>query len=117
MGLIVRWVLQALALLITAWIVPGFTVTRDPAQLMLVAAVFGLVNAFIRPVIKVLTCPLIIITLGLFTLVINAAMLWLTKNIVPSYLSYDGLLTLFIASIVLAIASTILNTLVKDRER
>ena len=117
MGLIVRWVLQALALLITAWIVPGFTVTTNPLELMLLAAVFGLVNAFIRPVVRFLTCPLIIITLGLFTLVINMAMLVLTKMIVPTYLAYEGLLALFIASIVLAIASTILNTFVKDRDR
>lgn len=70
--------LNAAALWVAASVVPGLDFTGGPARLMLVSAVFGVVNATLRPLLTVLTCPLIVITLGLFTLVLNALMLLVT---------------------------------------
>src|SRR6188508_2799332 len=82
MGLIIRWVLNTLALLVVVNIVPGF-VYRDWLTLAIAAAVLGLLNAIVRPVLWVLTLPITVVTLGLFLLVLNAIMLELTAWVVP----------------------------------
>ena len=71
MRLLLHWLLNAAALWVAAWLLPGLEFTGTLVQLLLVAAVFGLVNSLIRPILTILTCPLIVVTLGLFTLVIN----------------------------------------------
>jgi putative membrane protein len=76
-GIIIRFLITALALAVAAWIVPGITADNIGA-LLIAALIFGIVNALIKPVLTLLTCPLIILTLGLFTFIINAAMLMLT---------------------------------------
>lgn len=76
-GIIIRFLITALALAVAAWIVPGIK-ADDIGALLIAALIFGVANALIKPVLTVLTCPLIIVTLGLFTFVINAAMLMLT---------------------------------------
>ena len=77
-SILLHWLLNAAALYLAAYFLPGLTFTGTPLQLLLVAAVFGIVNSTVRPLLAVLTCPLIVVTLGLFTLVINAMMLLLT---------------------------------------
>jgi putative membrane protein len=83
-ALLLHWVLNAAALWVAAAIVPGLDFSGGVGRLLLVAAVFGIVNATVRPLLTILTCPLIIVTLGLFTLVINALMLlvtgWLSES-------------------------------------
>jgi putative membrane protein len=76
---LLRWLISAVALYLAARIVPGIQIGDSVPVILGVALVFGLVNALIRPLLKLLTCPLIILTLGLFTLVINAAMLLLAS--------------------------------------
>ena len=76
--LIIRLLINAAALLAAVWLIPGIDFVGGPAKLIGVAAVFGIVNALVRPILTVLSCPLIVITLGLFTLVINALLLLLT---------------------------------------
>ncbi len=73
--LFLRWLINAAGLYAAAQLVPGIYFEGDGRVLLAVAFVFGLVNALLRPLLKLLTCPLIILTLGLFTLVINAVML------------------------------------------
>jgi putative membrane protein len=77
-------VLNAAALWVAAAIVPGLDFNGGLGRLLLVAAVFGIVNTILRPLLTILTCPLIVLTLGLFTLVINALMLlvtgWLSES-------------------------------------
>lgn len=77
-SLLLHWVLNAAALWVAAAIVPGLDFNGGLGRLLLVAAVFGIVNSILRPLLTILTCPLIVITLGLFTLVINALMLLVT---------------------------------------
>jgi putative membrane protein len=77
-SLLLHWLSNAVALWVAAQFVPGLAFTGGLVQLILVAAVFGIVNSLLRPILTVLTCPLIVVTLGLFTLVINAFMLLVT---------------------------------------
>jgi putative membrane protein len=77
-SLLLHWLLNAVALWVAAWLLPGLEFRGTIVQLLLVAAVFGVVNSLVRPILTVLTCPLIVVTLGLFSLVINALMLLLT---------------------------------------
>lgn len=74
---LLRWLINALAIYVAAKVVPGIYVQGEGA-IILVALILGLVNALIRPLVKLVTCPLIILTLGLFTFIINALMLELT---------------------------------------
>ncbi len=77
--IVIRWVINVLALLAAIWLIPGIEFVGEKWwMLIIVAAIFGLVNALIRPIVMVFSCPLLILTLGLFTLIINAAMLSLT---------------------------------------
>jgi putative membrane protein len=81
MRFLVRLLINAIALWVATRIVPGVTYAGGWMPLLGVALVFGVVNAFIRPVAKVLTFPIVILTLGLFLLVINGLMLWLTGEL------------------------------------
>ena len=80
MSLIISWLVNAIALAVAVWLLDGIDVTGENAwlTLALAAIVFGLVNALIRPLVRFLTCLINVITLGLFTLVVNALMLWLS---------------------------------------
>lgn len=110
MKLIANWFLNALALFIVSKIVSGIELRGFGAALVAVI-VIGLINALIKPILLVLTLPITILTLGLFTFVLNALMLLLAGNIVSGF-RVDGLWTAFIGSILLSIVSTILHTLV-----
>src|SRR6185503_16492763 len=84
MSLILRWILNTLALFVVAYVVPNFSYD-DWISLAIAAAVLGLLNAIVRPILYVLTLPITILTLGLFLLVLNAIMLKLTAAIVPGF--------------------------------
>jgi putative membrane protein len=77
-SLLLHWLFNAIALWVAAYLITGLDFTGDVLHLVLVGAVFGIVNSLLRPLLTVLTCPLIVLTLGLFTLVINAVMLLVT---------------------------------------
>jgi putative membrane protein len=79
--------------------------------------IFGLVNALIRPIITLLTCPLVIITLGLFILVINAIMLLITANLSGGRLVVDGFGTAFIGGIIMGIIGVVLEGLLGVNEK
>jgi len=83
-GLLVRWLVSACALYLTSLIVPGIRVSGVAAALF-AAAILGLLNAFVRPLVVLLTLPLTIVTLGLFILVVNGGMLWLASSVVRGF--------------------------------
>lgn len=83
--LVLRWLINAAALWAAAYLVPGID-HEGWVALLIIALVFGLINALIRPLLKLLTCPLQILTLGLFTIVINALLLLLTSWIAQNWL-------------------------------
>lgn len=101
MDLLIRWLLNALALALTAWIVPGIDVTGAGA-LVVAALVIGLLNALVKPILVVLTLPITILTLGLFLLVLNALLFWLAAAIVPGF-SVAGFLAALLGAVVMAI--------------
>jgi putative membrane protein len=116
--LVVRWIIVVLALLAAAWLVPGFHVGGDAwVAYAVMAAVLGVVNALVKPVLKLLTCPLILLTLGLFTLVINAAMLLLAAKIAGSLgvdFRIDGFWPALWGGLIVSVVTTILSVFVKD---
>ena len=75
---ILRWIINAIALFLAVNFVPGVNLQGGWVSIIWLALIFGLINAFLRPLLKFLTCPLIFLTLGLFTLVINTFLFWLT---------------------------------------
>jgi putative membrane protein len=82
--LLITWAAAACGLAVAAWLIDGIwisgsTDTRRALTLIVVAAIFGLVNAFVRPIVMILSLPFYLLTLGLFFLVVNALMLWLTS--------------------------------------
>ena len=86
MKLLIRWIIAAFSLFVAAWLVPGIRVEGNAWLIFTVMAVIlGLVNAVIRPILALLTCSLIILTLGLFVLVINALTLWLASTIAVNW--------------------------------
>lgn len=129
MKLLIRWLINAVAIAITVIVVPGInggisagsTLDIDVKSLLGVALIFGLVNALVRPVLKLLSCPLVLLTLGLFIFVINAAMLLLTSAIAQSLglqFYVDGFVSALIGSIIISIVSIVLTALfVDDNEK
>ncbi len=113
---LLTWLGTAIALLITARIVHGFIINSFIAALV-GAAVIGLVNAIIRPILALLTFPITLITFGLFTFVINALTLLLASNLTPvTGFRIDGFIPAFFGSIVLSIVSTMINYLLRPME-
>ena len=117
---ILRWVINAIALYLAVLILPGrISLESGWVSIIWLALIFGLVNALFRPLIQFLTCPLIMLTLGLFTLVINTFRFWLTSVIGQSF----GLgLTIadpvwwnaFLGGLVVSIVSVVLTLILKD---
>jgi putative membrane protein len=105
MNLLLKWMLGAAALFVVAYFVPGVTVSGIPAALIAAAAI-GLINATIGPIIKFLALPLRIVTLGLFSLVINALLLWLAAALVPGF-HVSGFVAAFVGSIVLSLVTMV----------
>ncbi|MBN1220864.1 MAG: phage holin family protein [Anaerolineae bacterium] len=113
--LFIRWIILAIAIAVTAWLMPGFHIQGNFwVNLMIVSAVLGLINTIIRPIVMFFTCPLIILTLGLFTLLINALMLSLTHWLLPNILTVDGFWTTFFSALIISIVSGLLGLFVHD---
>jgi putative membrane protein len=108
---LLTWLLTALALVITANLVPGFRVQSFVAALF-AAVILGLVNAVIKPILVVLTLPITFVTLGLFLFVINALTIWLAGYLTPGF-DVLGFLPALVGSIVLTIVATVLNFVVE----
>jgi putative membrane protein len=117
MGFLVRLLVNAAALWVATRVVPGATYSGGLLPFLGVAVVFGAINAVIRPVARVLTFPLIIVTLGIFTLVVNGMMLWLTGSLAAGLglgFHVAGFRAAFWGALVVSIVSTILSMLVSE---
>jgi len=110
MNFLLQWLVSGLAIIITAYLLPGVKVSGVFAALV-TALILGLINAFIRPVLILLTLPLNILTLGLFTLVINALLIMLAAAIVPGF-SVQGFWWALLFGLVLAIINFALGALI-----
>lgn len=112
MYLILRWVLNALVLLGVAYFVPGIQVSGFYAALIS-ALVLGLVNAVIRPLLILLTLPVNILTLGLFTLVINAFLFWFVSTVVKGF-TVAGFWPAFWGALLFSLVSWLLSELLQS---
>jgi putative membrane protein len=119
MKLLIRWAITSFALFVAAWILPGIRVRREAwVVFAAMALILGVINAVVRPVLKLLSCPLIILTLGLFVFVINAITLWLASRIAVSFFHVgfyiDDFWAAFLGALIVSIVSIVLNALVKE---
>lgn len=110
---LLNWLLSAVALLAVAWLVPGFELRGLGSALVAVVAI-GLVNATVGFVLKILTFPLTVITLGIFWWVLNALLLWLASSIVPGFVIH-GFGSALLGAIALALVNLVFHSLVPKR--
>ncbi|MFD4986023.1 phage holin family protein [Streptomyces sp. NPDC058374] len=121
---LVKTLANAAALLVAVWLLKDITLTGDSTgnkalTLVVVALIFGLVNFLVKPVVKVLTFPLFVLTLGLITLVVNALMLMLTSWLAGQFdLSFhvDGFWTAVLGGLIISVVSWALNVALPDRK-
>jgi putative membrane protein len=116
---ILRWAINAVALYLAVLLLPGIDLASAPTSILWLALIFGLVNALVRPLISILTCPLIILTLGLFTLVINTFLFWLTSVIGQSFgialtITDPVWWNAFLGGLVVSLVSVVLTLILKD---
>jgi putative membrane protein len=124
MRLILRLLANAGALAIATWLLADITLTAQDTwpkiwTLLLVALVFGIVNAIVKPIFKLVTIPIVLLTLGLFLIVINALMLMLTSWLAGQLgigWQVDGFWTAVLGAIIVSIVSFLLNAFVPDRD-
>ena len=107
-SMILRWALYALIIVFIAWLVPGISVASFVSAL-LVCLIIGLINIFIRPLIEFISLPVNFLTLGLFSFVINAGLLWLAGYITPGF-EVNGFLSALLGSIILSVLTTVVDS-------
>ncbi len=116
---ILRWIINAIALYLAILIIPGISLNSGIVSIIWLALIFGLVNALFRPLISLLTCPLIVLTLGLFTLVINTFLFWLTSVIGQSFglalvITQPVWWNAFLGGLIVSIVSVVMTLILKD---
>ena len=109
----IRWIVMKIvasvaALWVADWLLSGFAVSGGLAGYLAAGAVLGLLSAFVRPILKILTFPLILVTLGLFTAVINAFLLWLAADL-TGYIVISSLWSLLWATCIVSIVQTVIG--------
>ncbi|NOT06255.1 MAG: phage holin family protein [Anaerolineales bacterium] len=112
-----RWAINAIALYVAVQFVTGVDYQGSWTGLVWLALIIGLLNALVRPVLKLLAFPLIILTLGLFTVVINTIVLMLTSSIGQAFnlgLTVDGFWSALLGSIVISLVSVVLSLILRD---
>jgi putative membrane protein len=114
MRLLLHWILNALALVIVAHVIPGVAV-RDPIDALVAAVLLGLANAVIRPILILLTLPMTILTLGLFLLVINGLLFWAVSALMSGF-KVDGLWAGVLGALVYSVLTSLLSLLVRRPE-
>ncbi|HJX39358.1 MAG TPA: phage holin family protein [Anaerolineae bacterium] len=118
--ILLRLLVNAIALWVAVEIVPGIY-AESPLTILIVALIFGVVNAIIRPVIAFFTCPMIVLTLGLFIFVINAVMLWFTawvaRTLDLGFGITGGFWSAFWGALVISLVSFAISLLIKDEDR
>ncbi len=118
--LLVRWLINGVALYVADRLIDGIGADGDWQVLLFMALIFGLVNALVRPILKFLTCPLIMLTLGLFTLVINALMLqlasWLGRQLDLGFY-VKNFWAAILGALVISVVSFVLTMIIGDDDK
>jgi putative membrane protein len=121
MNLLIRWIIASFSLFIAAWLVPGIRVEGNAwGAYAVMAVILGLINAIIRPILKLLSLPIIILTMGLFLLVINGITLWMASALAIKVFHIgfyvDGFWSAFLGALIVSIVSVILSAFFRKRE-
>ena len=115
---LIRWAINAVALYVAVALVPGITQQSSSwLSYIWLALIFGVINALLNPLLKLLTCPLILLTLGLFTLVINTFLFYLAGYVGTAFgvgFTVDGFWSALLGSIIVTIVSVVLSLVFKD---
>jgi len=117
--LLIRLIINAAALWVAAKVIPGIHLGEGPdtaVTTLLVALIFGLINALIKPVVKLVTCPAYVLTLGLFTFIVNAFMLQLTAWVSSGALTIDRFLDALLGGLVISIESKLLSIFMVEED-
>lgn len=105
----IRWFVTAVAVFVAAWIVPGISYTSFTG-LALASLLLGIINAMVRPILLILCLPLILVTMGIFILVLNALLLWFVSGILPgSSFTVSGFWAAFWGGVVISLVSWLLS--------
>ena len=115
MGLLIRWLILTVAIIVASYLLEGIHISSFFSA-FLAAAILGILNALFRPVLLILTLPINILTLGLFTFIINALMLKMVSGVIPGFEVY-GFWTAVFGSLIISIVSWLLNSFISDRGR
>ena len=113
---LIRLFVNALALAAAAWLLDGIQMSGGFLDVLLVALVFGLLNAVLKPILLFFSIPLLVVTLGLFALVVNAVMLMITARLLDDF-AVAGFWTAVLGSIVISLVTMILGSVLKDGKR
>ena len=111
MGILIRILISAVAVYIASIFIPGITVRGGAMTYLIVAIVLGLLNAFVKPILTILTIPITIITLGLFLIVLNVLMVYLAAYLVNGF-SVNGIIAALLFSIVVSIVTWLIDAVV-----
>lgn len=115
MGLLVRWLVLTVAIILASYLLEGIYLSGFSSAFF-AAALLGILNALFRPVILILTLPINILTLGLFTFVINALMLKMVSGVIPGF-EVHGFWTAVFGALIISVVSGLLNYFISDRGR
>ena len=113
---LIRLLVNALALAVAAWLLDGIEMSDDFVDVLLIALVFGLLNAVLKPILLILSIPLLIVTLGVFALVVNAVLLLITSRLLESF-EVSGFWTAVLGSIVISGVTMNMGAVLKDEKR
>jgi putative membrane protein len=113
---LIRLFVNALALAAAAWLLDGIQMSGGFFDVLLVALVFGLLNAVLKPILLFFSIPLLVVTLGLFALVVNALLLMITARLLDDF-AVSGFWTAVLGSIVISLVTMILGSVLKDGKR
>ena len=111
-GIVVRWLVLTAAIFMAAYMIDGIRISGLPAA-VLAAAVLGVLNAFLRPILLILTLPLNILTLGLFTFAINAILLMMASGVISGF-TVDGFGSALLGSLFISIVSWLLTSFINE---
>ena len=113
--LLTRWLILSAAFVLVILVVPGIDIDWTSGAVIVTAAIYGIVNAFLGTILKLLSLPLMLVTFGLFAIVINVAILYVAAWLSP--LTIDNIVSAFVASIILSLVTTVLEHSARRREK
>jgi putative membrane protein len=115
MGILIRWIILTVSIIIASYLLEGIHISGFFSAFF-AAAALGILNALFRPTLLILTLPINVLTLGLFTFIINALMLKMASGIIPGF-EVHGFWTAVIGSLIISVISWLLNSFISDRGR